>query len=93
MMYMVDCTMFNFFTSDFEGPLKETCVLFLYGGEKYHMKNVISGRGLDSFIYFDPGWAITEPEPCTEYVDSYMASYNQDDYYLTNDEKVEVACE
>ena len=93
MMHAVDCYIFNFFTSDFEGPLKNTCVLFMQGEDKYTMKNVISGRGWDQFIYFDPGFQLPEPEPCTEYVDSYMASYNQDDYYLTNDEKVEVPCE
>ena len=94
-MLVTDCIYFNFYTSDFEGPLKDTCVLFMEVGDKYRMRNVISGRGEDAFIYFDPSWPSIEeePEPCMASVDSYMADYNEDNYYLTIDEKVEVECE
>ena len=97
-MMMFPCY-FNFYNSDFEGPLNNTCVIFketlFEAGTvvKYPMKNVISGRGHDPWI-IEPLWQDPEPEdePCAEYMDSYIADYNEDDYYLTIEEKVEIDC-
>ena len=91
-MYGIDCTFFNYFTSEYEyEPYRETCVLFMESlpGSKY-MKNVISGSGYDHYIFFDPGFTITTEKPCYDY--GYFGNNDIDDYYVDIYDKVEIDC-
>ena len=62
-LYFSACNYFNFYTSEYEGDLKNHCVLFMHKLDeslwnverrdlKKPMKGVISGKGVDEYIYF-----------------------------------------
>ena len=57
MLMYTDCSFFIFFTPEYDGEMKNVCVLFKERfNDKIHMKGVISGAGEENYIVFDPGY-------------------------------------